>query len=295
MKFLKKLILLFIFIIVVSNSYSLEQGTCLNLEVTSINPGSVEVNQEFTLGVHVESCGEKIPENISLEILNIPQEIKVKEKEILEIPRMYYSNSERFIIYHMRTTDNVQPGKNLIKLRLKYYEGETLFEKDYEIEINVIAEEAKINIASVKTDPVLPYENDKIELTLRIENFGDGSANSIKVYADHKFEGTKESFLGTLSPKEDGPIIFTFISKESGEFNIPITISYNDDFGEKEIKKEVSIVILKKESNYNQIIFFSVLFLLIIMGLIYFFKMKKSKEKIIHQLLKGENLKEQKK
>ncbi len=364
---------------------------CVTAQVQGINPSSVGIDEEFTLGIDLEVCGGKIPEDVTFEITSIPPDIIVTENLVTRIPELFYSTSERNIRYHMRTTPDARPGPHVIKMKLtygkvvttKYYEvevrvigenaeprissvktipeyiyegdsvdlslgienyGETIaksvvvslnhdfkgikdatigtldlngsqtalfkfkaskageftipvfieYEDDlgkqkdeYEIKLTVLDKKGSLNIASVKVNPVLPYMGDTVELTMRIENFGDRRINSIRVYTDHPFKGLKESFIGTLDPKEDGPAVVTFIANQTGEFEFPVTITYTDDFGEEQINTKVNLIILETNGEAGQAVVV-LLVLAIIGGLIYYnYKTMKSKDKIIKQLMKG--------
>lgn len=365
---------------------------CVTAQIQGINPSSVRIDDEFTLGIDLEVCGGKIPENITFAITSIPPDIIVTEDLVTKIPELFYSTSQRYIRYHMRTTQDANPGPHLIKMELVYgkdvlttkhyevevrvigedaeprisslktvpeyiYEGDSVdlrlgienygetiaksvlvtldhefegikeatlgtldlngsqtalfkfkanksgeltipvfieYEDDfgrhkdeYDIKLTVLGKKGSLNIASVKVDPVLPYRGDTVELTMRIENFGDRTINSIRVYTDHPFKGLKESFIGTLDPKEDGPAVVTFIADQTGEFEIPVTISYLDDFGEEQIKTKVNLIILETDEGAGKAIMV-LLVLAVIVGLVYYnYKTTKSKDKIIKQLMKG--------
>lgn len=293
---IKKFFINFVFITIIifltaTGVNSLFEGSCVVAEVSDISPSSIKIGDEFTIGIHVENCGDRIPQNVSFEILSLPTHISVKESLITEIPKIQYANSERFLIFHMKIDNEAESGVYVIKTRLSYGDRTSKTIKDDEISIDVIGDEAELSIASLKTSPVLPRKGETVELTMRIENTGDGTAKSVEVYMDHPFQGLKQSFIGALDPDEDGPAILTFIVDESGEFEFPVTISYKDDFGTNEIKTNVNFNILKKESNIGLIIFVILILAVFGWGVYYFIKTKKSKEKIIHQLLQGENFK----
>jgi len=269
---------------------ALEQGVCVTAEVSDISPSSIGIGKEFTVGVQIESCGDEMPEYVSFELLNPPVDIEIKEPLVINISKLYYGNSERFITYHMRTTDDAQSGTHLIKTRLSYGGTQSSRIKNYNITIDVIGDEAELSIASLKTEPVLPRKGETVELTIRIENTGDGTAKSVEVYVDHQFQGLKQSFIGALDSDEDGPVVMTFIADEAGEFEIPVTISYKDDFGDNEIKTKINLTVLKKKSNIGAIILAILIIAVLGGGIYYFLKIKKSKDKIIHQLLGGKML-----
>ncbi|MBA7681998.1 hypothetical protein ES703_90344 [subsurface metagenome] len=289
--FISFAIITIIIFVIATNISALTEGYCVTAEVSDISPSSIGIGEEFTVGVQIENCGDEMPEYVSFELLNPPIDITIKEPLIINISKLYYGNSERFIIYHMKTTDDAQPGTHLIKTRLSY--GKTQYSriKNYNITIEVIGDKAELSIASLKTKPVLPKKGETVELTLRIENTGDGTAKSVEVYMNHSFQGLKQSFIGALDSDEDGPAVLTFIVDKPGEFEFPVTISYKDDFGDNEIKTKVSLNVLKKKSNIGAIILAILIIAVLGGGIYYFIKTKKSKDKIIHQLLQGENVK----
>jgi len=366
---------------------------CVNAELQEISPASIGIDEEFTLGINLESCGTKTPEDITFEIISIPPDIIVTESLVTKIPELTYSTSERYLAYHMRTTPDAKPGPHLIKMKLTYantpvettkyyevevrvigedadprissvetnpeyiYEGDTVdlrlgienfgeaiaksvsvnldhefkgiktstigtlglngsqtalfkfkanrsgefeipviieYEDDfgkqsdeYDIKITVLDKKGSLNLASVKVDPVLPYMGDTVELTMRVENSGDRTINSIRVYTDHPFKGLKESFIGTLDPDEDGPAVITFIADQAGEYEIPVTITYSDDFGEEKIETKVNLIVLETNSGAGRAAI-ALLILAVIGGLIYInYRTKKSKDEVIRQLMEG--------
>ncbi|WP_340818135.1 COG1361 S-layer family protein [Methanolobus sp. WCC4] len=168
------------------------------------------------------------------------------------------------------------------------YEDDYGVQKDeYDIQITVLDRKGSLNLASVKINPVLPYVDDTVELTMRVENSGDRTINSIRVYADHPFQGLKESFIGSLDPDEDGPAVITFVADQSGEFEIPVTITYIDDFGEEQVETKVNIIVMERDGGAGTIIIV-LLLLAVIGGLAYNnYRTKRSKDEIIKQLMEG--------
>jgi len=284
--------ILFLFVIAIflmPNVNALNSDYCVAAEVSDISPSSIGIGDEFTVGIHVENCGNEAPEYISFELIAPPVDISVKEPLIINISNLYYSNSERFITYHMRTADDAQPGAHLIKTRLVYGKEGFLVTNDYNITFEVIGDRAELAIASLKTSPVLPKKGDTVELTIRIENTGDGTAKSVGIYADHPFKGIKQSFIGALDSDEDGPAVLTFIANKKGEFEFPVNITYYDDFGKNEIETELTLNVLRKETDVGAIIIILLILVLSGAGIYYFSKTKREKDRIIHQLLQGEN------
>jgi hypothetical protein len=270
---------------------------CVNAVVGNVTPSSINIGDEFTIGIVIDNCGLIPAQNIIFELRDISPYIELKEPLRLEIGSMGYQNSERFIIYHMKVKEDASPGNYKFNYKLSYDNGNATklnFYKDGSFYVTVIGNHAEIDIASSKTKPVLPKIGETTELTLRIENFGKGNAESVKVSVDYPFAGTKEAFIGKLEPDEDGPAIFTFIPDKKGEFIVPISVYYKDDFGEQEYKTTFNLIVLKKDLNIQNIIFTIIILLLIIGGIFYFFRVKKAQEKIIQQLLRGDHSKKKK-
>jgi len=285
--FLIPLLFIFGFCFVSSSS----EGYCLDVAVSNVSPSSPGIDEDFTLGILIDGCGGLVPEIITFELLDVSPSISVREPLKRDIS-LGYPDSDRFLIYHMKTSRETEPGVYHFRYRLNYgREGFILKKEDYII-ITIVGDKAELDIASIKTNPVLPMEGETVELTLRVENAGVGTAKSVRVYVDHPFQGLKQSFIGALDSEEDGPAVFTFVVDKVGEYIFPITISYTDDFGDNEIKTDINISVLEKPSNIFGIVFAIIITAIIGGGIFYFFKVKKSKDKIIHQLLKGNNPKE---
>jgi len=390
-------LLLLVFLILLAGTSAVQAGAsgdeCLTAVVEDISPSSVGIDEEFTIGISLENCGTRVPENITFEITSVPPDIIVTEDLAAYIPTFIYRDSRRQLIYHMRTTPDAKPGSHIIKMRLAYgnqgvqqityynvevfvigehaeprissvktnpeyiYEGDTVdlnlgienlgkgiaksvvvnlnhdfkgiksstigtldinasqtalfkfkanksgtfdipvvveYEDDYgkqkdeyDIKITVLDKKGSLNIASVKINPVLPQQGDTVELTMRIENTGENTISSIRVYYDHPFKGLKESYIGTLDPNEDGPAVITFIADQAGEYDVPVTITYSDDFGEEQIKTGINLIVMEKNSGVGTAIMILII-LAVIGGLIYYnYKTVKSKDAVIRQLMEG--------
>ncbi|WP_292463149.1 COG1361 S-layer family protein [Methanolobus sp.] len=390
-------LVLFIFTILLTGINTVQAVSagdeCLNAVVENISPGSVGINEQFTVGISLENCGTRVPENITFEIIRIPPDIIVTEDLVAYFPQFVYRDSERQLRYHMKTTPDANPGPHIIKMRLTYgsedayvikyydvevmvtgehaeprissvrtnpqyiYEGDTVdlnleienfgeaiaksavvnldhnfkgitnstigslapggnqtalfkfkastagtfvipviisYEDDYgkqrdeyDIQLTVLDRKGNLNVASVKVNPVLPYDGDTVELTMRIENSGDNTINSIRVYYDHPFKGLKESFIGTLAPNEDGPAVITFVADRAGEYELPVTITYSDDFGEEQIRTNINLIVMEKNSGIGTMIIL-LLILAVIGGLIYYnYRTTRSKDAVIRQLMEG--------
>jgi len=248
-------LLLFVFAIILTGISTAEAEissyACVNAELQEISPSSIGIDKEFTLGINLESCGTKTPEDVTFEIISIPPDIIVTEDLVTNISKLSYSTSERYLIYHMRTTPDAKPGPHLIKMKLTYANIPVETAKYYEVEIRVIGEDAEPRISSVETNPEYIYEGDTVDLRLGIENFGDTIAKSVSVSLDHEFKGIKNSTIGTLGLNGSQTALFKFKANETGEFEIPVTIEYEDDFGKQSDEYDIKITVLDKKGSLN--------------------------------------------
>lgn len=278
---------LFIIFMMPFANAALNERSCVSVAVTDISPTSTEIGEEFTVGLAIENCGDITAENVTFELYGVSETIGVKEPLTKYIGSLTYANTNRFLVYHMKVLESALPGNYQFNYRVSYDAGDFSSIEEGSFSTTVIGEEADLGIASFKTTPVLPVEGETVELTIRIENSGEGTAKSVAVYMDHPFKGLKQSFIGTLESDEDGPVVLTFIADTAGEYNFPVVISYIDDFGAHEVRTQVNLSILDKPSNVGGIIIAFVFLGLIGGGVFYFLRMRRSKDKIIHQLLRG--------
>ncbi|MDD5650544.1 MAG: hypothetical protein PHF86_09030 [Candidatus Nanoarchaeia archaeon] len=296
MKGVKVFLLVLFGLICISSINAAGMGICLEAHVTDISPTSINIGDEFTVGIEIENCGYDSPNYVTFELKDISPYLEITDPLKRDIGKISYSNSNRFLVYHIKVKDNAVPGIYQLNYELIYGGSSNSSVKSIgKIDINLVGKEAKLNIASSKTKPILPKEGDTVELTLRIENYGDGDANSVRVQLDHKFDGTKEAFIGTLNPDEDGPAVFNFVVNKKGEYNLPVTITYNDDFGDNIVKTSVNLVVIKPSANIGTIIM-SILVMIAFGGSLYYLiNTNKKKDNVIKQLLNNNNNKPVKK
>ncbi|MBN1134850.1 MAG: COG1361 S-layer family protein [Methanosarcinaceae archaeon] len=246
---------LLVFTIILTGISNAETGFSgderVTAEIQEITPSSVGIDEEFTLGINLESSGTRVPENITFEIISIPPDIIVTENLVTHIPKLVYSTSGRYLVYHMRTTPDANPGPHIIKMKLTYGNEQVKRSEDYQVEIRVIGEDAEPRISSVNTDPEYIYEGDTVDLRLGIENFGDTLAKSVEVSLDHDFKGIKNSTIGTLDLNGSQIALFKFKANKSGEFEIPVIIEYEDDFGKQKDEYDIKITVLDKKGSLN--------------------------------------------
>lgn len=86
-------------------------------------------------------------------------------------------------------------------------------------------------IAKVLMDPARVYADDPFTLVIRVENSGTDDATSVKTSVDLPFSGGKESFIGTIEPKNDAPAVFNLYAGSPGDYPYYLTLEYYDEWG----------------------------------------------------------------
>jgi hypothetical protein len=239
---------------------------CATAEVSSINPSSVDADEDFTVGIQIDNCGTEPPENVIFEITKKSPDIIIKQPLVTNIGTLGYANSERFINYNMRTTVDATPGIHVIDGRLIYKKGDLSFTKDISFSITVISKRPEIFLSRVYSSPDFIYEADNVILTIDVENSGEGEAKDVKVeLMDSAFEGAKIKYLGRIDPNENLPAKFILESPDyPGLFEASAKVTYREGSEKKTIDFPVQIQVFQEKSNYNWIIYSSIAFALII-------------------------------
>lgn len=231
------------------------RNVCAEAVVTDISPSSVEIDEEFTIGISIESCGSKSPEEVHFEIIQPSPDLLIKEPLLLKIGALHYANSNRFVTYHMRTTQDAKPGTYVIEMRLTYRSEGLLFTENSNVSINVTSDDAELALASAKTNPTFPIAGKPVTITLRLENFGRGDANSIKadLVGLESFVGSKKAFLGELAAEEDGILSFNLVPEKAGDYTYEMVVNYRDDFGDHVYREQLQIVVESPKRNLLQV------------------------------------------
>ena len=246
-----------------------EEGICFRQEIADITPSSVKVNEDFTVGIQIQGCGNIPASDMTLELKSINSDIIVKENLLTEIENIC-TTCKKHLIYNMRTSNDATPGEYNIQTKLSYKSPSgTTNIKEKNFTINIISNYAELNIASLKVEPIFPKKGEPTTITVRIENFGKGEANSVK--GKLNFGKTTEAFLGKLDPGEDGPLVFTIIPKKAGEINYSLDIMYSDDYGSHKISEDLTLSVEKSGWGWGTY----TLITIAILAIIYFFLKKK--------------------
>jgi hypothetical protein len=244
--------LLFIMLIIssifYSQVYSLNDNICATAEITSISPSSVRADEDFTVGILIDNCGEKIPENVTFEITKHSNDIIIKDPLIVDIGKIGYANSKRFITFNMRSAQNATSGKHVIETKLSY--GSRNYRMIEEDSFSIIINNLKpdLMISSISTTPEILYKDQKILLNIEIENAGKGDAKDVRINIKNTaLEGVKSKYLGNIVSYDKKSETFVFEKKNVGIYNADIYITYRLDGKINELIYPIQFQVFEKE------------------------------------------------
>jgi hypothetical protein len=106
---------------------------------------------------------------------------------------------------------------------------------------------ALLDIAKKITDPTRIEENNPFTLTLKIENTGTGDAKGVTASLESSIEGDTIAYLGEIKRDDYSNALFTLNAAGSGKTSGILHLSYEDDFGRHEIKKDLILLINPSE------------------------------------------------
>jgi hypothetical protein len=264
-----------LFLVSLVSSLYFVSASDLTLTVTDVTPSSVKPDEDFTVGVKVWNDGTYEIEDAVLEVKNFGEDIQMKENRSI-----YLGKFSRNLIYHFHTSQNAIGGARSITFELTWrHKGESaFFSTTNNFSISITPDESKLTLSGVKTDPERLNENSDFILTIKVENYGDGTAKDVRIkLADMNLEGTKDAFLGEIKSHEDVPARFVLKSKESGDYMYQ-AIVLNEEYGQERMKEFALTLHVFKKTSFNflwiTIALFAVAFLLLFLAFRY-----KGKEK----------------
>jgi hypothetical protein len=247
----------------------------LTLVNSSFSSTNIEPGDEFTLKTTVVSVGTGNAKNIRISLsLDDNSTIIPLEDSSIFIPRLD-AGEPMTVEFKLQLSQDAPTTSYNIPIQITGFdETESIRINSYEmIGFDALAR-ANLNIASIKTEPVIGTTGNDLKLSVRIENVGLGEATSVKAsIQDLRFTGVKEAFIGKIEPDDDNPAVFTLLPDRSGSFNYILRIDYEDDFGKHYMEEDLVLVVRPGDGSTLIIIFF----LLVIGSIIFLYYRKRLK------------------
>jgi len=233
---------------------------------------NVSSGERFDLKINVKNIGTGIARNIKL----IPESenILMLGSNINIIREIMPENTET-IISEFTIKNSLSPDTYKFPIKLQYVDEQgNNYETSFDIGINVL-EKADISFQSIKITPTNPTLADQVHMEGIIENTGTGAAEKVTIELITQEGKTYKAFIGQLKADDDAPFYFDVKPEKIGLQEATLKISYNDDFGEQTYQTTLEKEVGKPTNKVLTII----IVLVIIIGIITYFYLKKRKNK----------------
>lgn len=210
------------------------------VEVSS-NNSEVEPGEVFKIAVTFENVGDNGLKWLKL-MLNPQDKALVplsSERVFKDIPQGSVNESE-----FMFSLENDADIKNYpINLLLDYMDERGVEYNETKLVGIVAAGRANLDIAKKTTDPARITESQPFILTVKVENTGTGDAKGVTARLESELDGDTLAYLGEIKKDDYSNAIFTLDAGKSGKKTGILHISYEDDFGQHEIQKEMILIV----------------------------------------------------
>lgn len=228
---------------------SITGSTLIEIKNVSVVPaGVVEPGEVFKVAVQFENVGSNSIKWLKLSLSPLDKALvplsSDSESVFTDMPSGTKSESEfQFSLERDATAKNYP-----IDLLLTYIDEKGQKYNETKLVGIVASGRASLDIAKKTTEPSQINENEPFILTLKIENSGTGNARGVSAYIESSLEGDTLSYLGEIKKDDYSNAIFTLNPAKKGKKNCNLTISYEDDFGKHELKKEILLMVNPVES-----------------------------------------------
>lgn len=228
----------------VNSAYALIKKPVLRLERAV--PASVDPGDPFNVTLILHNDGQASASDISVDVNATSGAITPRNSENYYIPKLG-AGEESVLNLTFETDTGVPLGLTPVIVTVDY-RGANLaaFRQVATIGIPIVGR-AEMGIASIRTEPARITAGDPVDLTIRLENTGTADAESVRAtIEDLPLPGSKEAFLGTIEPGNDGPAVFALQADEEGVFDYTLVIHYTDDYGERTVRQALQVVVAEQ-------------------------------------------------
>ncbi|MDI3507220.1 MAG: hypothetical protein PWR21_1255 [Methanoculleus sp.] len=230
----------------VNSAYALIKKPALRIEKTV--PASVDPGDPFNVTLTLHNDGQASANDISVNVNATSGAIASQSAENYYIPKLE-AGKDTVLNLTFETDTNAPLGLEPVIVTVDYRNADTTpFRQAATIGIPIVGR-AEMGVASIRTDPSRVTAGSQVDLTIRIENTGTADAKSVQAtIEDLNLPGTKEAFLGTIEPGNDGPAVFTLQADEAGAFDYILVIRYADDYGMHTTRQDLSLIVAEPDA-----------------------------------------------
>ena len=256
----------------VGSAYALAKKPSLRVERTV--PASVDPGDSFNVTLTLHNDGQASASEVSVGINATSDSITPKSAENYYIPEL--RPGEEAVLNLSFETDTSAPlGLEPVVVTIDYRSADlAAFRQVATIGIPIVGR-AEMSVASIRTEPSRVTAGTPVDLTIRIENTGTADATSVRATIEGlALPGTKEAFLGTIEPGNDGPAVFSLQAGQEGDYPYTLTIQYTDDYGAHTTEQALNLVVAESNS-VPTLVIAAVVLVVVIAAAFYWYRRRK--------------------
>jgi len=200
-----------------------------------VTPGS-----PFTVNLSLVNRGSATATDVILTVNSSSPSIALEGAGTHSISRL--APGAAFPLALVFSTDRqVQLGLRPIAVTLDYVLPDGTPARQNEVVSVMVRGRAELGLASLTTDPVHVARGEAFTLLARLENSGTDDANSVRAHVDLPFPGGNESFVGTIEPGNDAPVVFNLVADQAGVAQFTLTASWDDEEGTHTLSEPLTV------------------------------------------------------
>ncbi|WP_231476530.1 COG1361 S-layer family protein [Methanoculleus sp. MH98A] len=256
----------------VNSAHTLIKRPALRVERSV--PASVDPGDPFNVTLTIHNDGQATASDISVGVNATSGAIAPRNSENYYIPEL--EAGKNTVLNLSFDTDTSAPlGLTPILITVDYRGADLAPSREIAtIGIPVVGS-AEMGVASIRTEPARIAAGDTVDLTIRLENTGTADAESVRATIEElALPGSKEAFLGTIEPGNDGPAIFSLDADEAGEFGYTLVVRYTDDYGEHTVRQPLQVVVTE-QSPFPTIAAAAAVLIVAVAAAIYWYRRRK--------------------
>ncbi|MGA2918479.1 COG1361 S-layer family protein [Methanoregula sp.] len=225
--------------------------------------GSVNPGEEVPVTLTVSNAGQILADDVTISIANVSGSVAPKTSDLYHLGTIGPGGQETISLV-LLTDKTANPGLVRVPVTIGYTSIDgTPITQPTGIDM-MLKGKAELGFVSVDTNPSRLTENGPFDLTIRIENTGTGDAKQVSATVDLPVEGTKEAFIGKITPGNDAPALFLLEGMKGGDYPYNLTISYTDDMGAHTLTRQMNMRVPPSDNSGN------IILMLIILGILGF-------------------------
>jgi len=204
--------------------------------------GFVAPGDRALLKMNISNIGSSVAESITIRIVDSDPAVAPVNTAGFHIDSLDPGESVSYDL-EIITSMEAEVVLHELPVNIEYTEVDgTVCTLDESIPVDVRGV-ARLDISSIKTEPVRVMGNEPFDLIIRLENTGTGDAKSTAARQDLPFMGDSESFVGKIKTGNDAPAYFSLTPGGPGEYYYNLTVQWEDEWGVHEEEYRLKLAV----------------------------------------------------